>query len=379
MTLVEADQERAMIPERDQALTGANSGRDISRRFIERHQRSILVAWTLVVLGLLLVAAEILLRYTVSYRVDYYIGTTVSNRLIRYPFGDIPFNSNGYPDRDWNQTDPRLRVGFWGDSITSGFGAGFGYRYTDIISGLRQDRYYMNFGGVIDDGIADERAMDKILQIVERYRLKKIVYAMNLDDILPNREAPQAQHSVLFKAKPLIKRYLDGLRARSYVYNYLRVTLRNATVRLGYGYLGDEAFELHPSRNAAIVDQTVDRINKLAVILTRRGIDLCVVLFPYEMQISADAAARYQQDGVRWSGELLRGEPQKMILGRLSREVVAVDLASAFKQQSDRHGPIEVGEYFVFNQGDALDWVHPNRNGHRLIAQYLLKEAAPCL
>jgi len=368
-----------MIPERDRFLTGANSGREISRRFIERHQRSILVAWTLVLLGLLVVAAEILLRYTVSYRVDYYTGTTVSNRLIRYPFGDIPFNSNGYPDRDWDQTDPRVRVGFFGDSITSGFGAGFGYRYTDIISDLRRDRYYMNFGGVIHDGIVDDHAIDKILQIVDRFHLNKIVYAMDLDDILPNREAPEAQHSVLFKAKPLIKRYLDALRTRSYVYNYLRVTLRNASVRMGYGNLGDEAFELHPSRNATIVNQTVDRINELSATLTQGGIGLCVVLFPYEMQISDDAAARYQQDGVRWSDELLRGEPQRMILGRLSRAVVAVDLASAFKQQTDQQGPIRVGEYFVFNQGDALDWVHPNRRGNKLIAQYLLKEAASCL
>jgi phospholipase/lecithinase/hemolysin len=38
-----------------------------------------------------------------------------------------------------------------------------------------------------------------------------------------------------------------------------------------------------------------------------------------------------------------------------------------------------VGEYFVFNKGDALDWVHPNRDGHRLVAEYLLKNAASCL
>jgi phospholipase/lecithinase/hemolysin len=38
-----------------------------------------------------------------------------------------------------------------------------------------------------------------------------------------------------------------------------------------------------------------------------------------------------------------------------------------------------VGEYFVFNRGDALDWVHPNRAGHRLVAEYLLKNAASCL
>jgi hypothetical protein len=68
-----------------------------------------------------------------------------------------------------------------------------------------------------------------------------------------------------------------------------------------------------------------------------------------------------------------------MILGRLTREIIAVDLTPAFHQDRDGRGPIGVGEYFVFNQGDALDWVHPNREGHRLIAEYLLKNAASCL
>jgi hypothetical protein len=377
--LTESDENGAMTPGRDQTPRRANAARDNSRRFIERHHRSILVGWTFLVLCLLLVAAEVLLRYTVSYRVDYYTGSTISNRLIRYPFGDMPFNSNGYPDREWDKTDPRIRVGFWGDSITSGHGAGFGYRYTDIISESRQDRYYMNFGGPGEDGVADDRAIDKIIEIVQRYRLQKIVYAMDLNDILPDKEAPEARHSELHKARLLVKRYLDVLRTRSYVYNYLRLKLRNAAARMGYGYHGDEAFELHPARNAVIVNQTVDRINKLWVILKRREVDLCVVLFPYEMQISADAAARYQQDGVRWSSELLQGEPQKMILRRLSREIVAVDLAPAFHQGPDGRRPIGVGEYFVFNQGDALDWFHPNRDGHRLIAEYLLKNAASCL
>ena len=361
----------------DQTVRRANPARDSSRRFIERHPRGILLGWILPFLCVLLVAAEVLLRYTISYRIDYYTGTRVSNNLVKYPFGDMPFNSNGYTDREWDKTDPRIRVGFWGDSITMGFGAGFGYRYTDIISDSRQDKYYMNFGGAGADGIADDRVIDKLVELVQRYRLKKVVYAMDLNDILPDRGAPEARHSELYKARPLIKRYVDILRSRSYVYNYLRLKLRNATVRMGYGYKGDEAFELHPARNAVIVSETVERINKLWVSLKRREVDLCVALFPYEMQISADAAAHYQQDGVRWAGELLRGEPQKTILGQLSPGIGAVDLTPAFRRSRDN--PIRVGEYFVFNQGDALDWVHPNRNGHRLIAEYLLSNAASCL
>jgi len=349
------------------------------RRFIARHQRSVLISWVSLLIGALLLAAEVVLRYSVSYQMHYYTPIRVSNRLDSYSFGDIPFNSNGYPDRDWDPTDPRERVGFWGDSITTGIGAGFGYRYTDIIRDSRQDRYFMNFGGPGEDGIADDTAIGKILTLVERFRLKRVVYAMDLNDILPDKGSAVAPHSQLHSAKPLIKRYVDFLRTRSYLYYYLRLKLASLAARMGYGYHGDEMYELHPARNALIVEQTVRRINRLAAALTTRGAGLCVLLFPYEMQISTDAASRYHRDGIRWSGELLAGEPQQMILRGLDPDIATVDLAAAFAQSPDSPDRIRVGEYFVFNRGDVLDWIHPNRSGHRLIAEYLLKNARSCL
>jgi hypothetical protein len=30
-----------------------------------------------------------------------------------------------------------------------------------------------------------------------------------------------------------------------------------------------------------------------------------------------------------------------------------------------------LGQYFVYNKGDKLDWNHPNRAGHRQIADWL--------
>lgn len=68
---------------------------------------------------------------------------------------------------------------------------------------------------------------------------------------------------------------------------------------MGYRYHGDAAFEMPPARNAVLVNQTINRIDRLGSTLKSHGVDLCVALFPYEMPVSADAAARYQQDGVR--------------------------------------------------------------------------------
>jgi hypothetical protein len=363
----------------------AGGGEDAGRRrararaLIERHQRLILITWTAVLLCLLAGVAEAVLRHTIPYRVDFYTGTFVSKRLIRFPFGDMPFNAHGYPDRDWRDDDPRPRVGFWGDSITSGVGAGFGYRFTDIISAGRPDRDYRNFGGVGEDGIADTVAADKVVAAAKRYRLQKIVYAMDLNDLLPDRGIRAQPHSLLYRVKRALAPYLDLLRTRSYLYNYVRTKVTTAAARLGYGYHGDESYELHPVRNAAVIMQTVERINTLAARLGNDGVQLCVAIFPFEMQVSAAAAARYRQYGIRWSDELLQGEPQKMILAGLSETITGVDLTGAFRQGALSRDAIGVGQYFVFNRGDALDWIHPNRSGHRLIAQYLLTQAPSCL
>jgi hypothetical protein len=165
---VDSPEAGAMNPGVTAAPSDPSPARTRARALIERHQRLILVAWTVFVLCLLAVVAELVLRRTTSYRVDYYTGRFVSKRLIGFPFGDMPFNAHGYPDHDWADDDPRPRVGFWGDSITSGVGAGFGYRFTDVIGSSRPERDYRNFGGVGEDGIADAAAADKVIEAVRR-------------------------------------------------------------------------------------------------------------------------------------------------------------------------------------------------------------------
>ncbi len=364
----------------DERLTSQGDTRRLEARgFLERHAIAVLALWTLSLLCVLLLAGEAVLRRAALYRIDYYVGVRISNRLIVYPFGDMPFNSNGYPDRDWDLHDPRPRVGFWGDSITSGVGAGFGYRYSDIIRSARGDQYYMNFGGVLEDGIADAAAADRIIATSERFGLRRIVYAMDLNDILPDRGTGASTPSALHLLRPWIKKYLDVLRTRSYLYNFLRAKAAIVAARLGCGYHGDEAFELHPARNEVIVNQTVGRINGLWVRLRARGIELCVVVFPYEMQISDHAADTYLASGIRWSDELLRGQPQGMVRNGLAPGIAFADASEAFSDVDGLRGSSAVGEYFVYNKGDALDWEHPNRAGHRLIADYLLSKTRSCL
>src|SRR6185369_12877831 len=103
------------------------------------------------------------------------------------------------------------------------------------------------------------------LTLVRRFGLKKIVYGMNLNDILPTTEGKDAvQENAGIKTLGFVRSYLDGLRGRSYLYNTLRTRVKLALVRLGYEPHGMEAFELMPAKNESAIQDTAARINQLA-------------------------------------------------------------------------------------------------------------------
>jgi hypothetical protein len=101
-----------------------------------------------------------------------------------------------------------------------------------------------------------------------------------------------------------------------------------------------------------------------------------VIVLSYEMQISADAANTYAAAGVAWEAGFLERSTQQAIEAALPDRVETIDAYWAFVDPADEAGSRRsnsVGEYFVYNRGDKLDWNHPNRDGCRKIAEYLAK------
>jgi lysophospholipase L1-like esterase len=109
-----------------------------------------------------------------------------------------------------------------------------------------------------------------------------------------------------------------------------------------------------------------------------RPVRACVVLLPYEMQISEDAARTYKEMGFTWEPGFEAGSTQQRLMAEFGRlGVPAFDARQAFAGQSPK-----VGETFVYDRGDKIDWNHPNRKGHQLIAAWLSSQtdlAARCL
>jgi hypothetical protein len=170
----------------------------------------------------------------------------------------------------------------------------------------------------------------------------------------------------------------EALRGNSYVYTYVRLGLKNALQRAGYETHGSPAYELEPKKYDDIVKQTAVRVAEQSAYVRAKGLKYCVLLLPYEMQVSEDAARTYGSLGFTWEDGFLAGSTQEVLRRYLSEADVSVfDLRAAFAGAR-----LSVGDSFVYNKGDKIDWNHPNRTGHELMAKWLATNAefrAKCL
>lgn len=336
-----------------------------------RHPRltiaAVLLVGTLLVLGV----AELVLRSSGGVDVNYYTGYTTPG-VRRFPYGEIPVNSVGQPDEEFEPANGRRHVGYFGDSVALGVGAGYGYRIPDLLQKRFVDRDHWVFAQV-DSYLVPEIVIDQ----VKASRLASVVYLMNLNDVVP---PPERVVGYQVEAPTTwVGRLRDGplggidaaLRGRSYVYTHLRLGFKNLMQRRGVEASGMRALELEPGRNAAVYASTAARVADALDAARAAGLErACVVVLPYEMQVSADAARRYRELGFSWEPGFEQGSAQRALLEAFAaRGVRAFDARAAFAGRE-----LAVGESFVYDRGDKIDWNHPNRLGHALIAAWLERD-----
>ncbi|MBY0399197.1 hypothetical protein K2X89_02805 [Myxococcota bacterium] len=352
------------------------SGREVS--WLRRHPGVVLLAVNAVLFGVCALLAEVVLRLYVPYNPGYYVAVRGNSKEVEYPYGTIKINRDGFADIDFDLSHTR-QVGYFGDSVTYGVGAGYGYRFSDLLRAAYPDLDHLNLGGV---GLSvSQDTIDYSLELAERYGLDTAVYFMNLNDIVPDESvAPtgsdpnRAPAPWTYYLVGWLRDHTDGLRGKSYLYSWLRTVAKNQLEARGVGFHGFKAFELQPIAERAVLLETARRVEHFHDALAARGTELIVVLLPYEMQISEEAARVYQANGIHWEEEFIRGATQKILADALGQRMRVIDLLPAFVDPADPEGSrakIAVGEYFVYNRGDKLDWNHPNRAGHRVIADYL--------
>ncbi len=338
--------------------------------FFEKHPVRTFTIFFLVLTVLVAGLAEIALRFIIPYDIGYYTAVREPGRY-EYPYGSITMNADGYPDQPFDKSGTKKRIGYFGDSVIFGVGAGEGYRLSDLIEKQYPQYDHWTFS-MIANGIQD----DEVAETARTFGLDTVIYGMNLNDILPQVDGTGApvgeavKQPFLHRVQRFVELHIDGkLRGHSYLYNGLRTLAKNVLTRLGYSHTGFKAAELFPNENEEVVRSVADRINALNDALDKNDIGFCIIILPYEMQISSDAAKTYRDLGIQWEEGFEKGSTQAM-LERLIKTRHVYDGRDAFKGLKDT---AKVGDYFVYNKGDKIDFNHPNRAGHALLATGLLK------
>ncbi|UCE85103.1 MAG: hypothetical protein JSU66_12200 [Deltaproteobacteria bacterium] len=344
------------------------------RGWIARHRAAARLLYLLAAGLFVLGSLELLLRVVVRYEPGYYVAFAdpEPGTEVHYAYGAIRFNSLGYPDDEFDTLKSKPRIGYVGDSVCYGIGAGHGYRITEVLDELAPGYEHLNFGA--PGWWPSREAVREVAERAERFALDEVVYLMNLNDIRPERASPRERERWLRQDLRVVA---DRLRGKSYLYTHLRNLVKTRLFVEGYRSDGLLAFELFPLQYRGVLLESAARAEALQAALKRIDVSLGVVLLPYEMQISSEAEATYRRLGIRWDEERFvdRG-PQRILSARLAR-VRHIDAYYAFVDEGDVEGSRArngLGEYFVYDLGDRLDWNHLNRAGHRRVAEQLDRE-----
>lgn len=317
-----------------------------------------------------LASTEGVLRVFVSSDPAYYVAfsDTAPGTVVQYPYGEIRYNTDGFADDEFDTEKTRPRVGYLGDSVCFGVGAGHGYRVSEVVERAYPAYEHMNFTGGLGGGTAE--VGEKAVRFSSEYDLDAVVYMMNLNDIYPEKKQAglkQLQQNPLFNA-------IEWFRGRSYLYTYVRQILKDLRNPGG----GPPSYEMFPDEHGSVISGTAERVSRIGAELDAAGVRFIVLIVPYEMQVSDEAAGVYKVAGTVWERAFLMGATQDLLEQHLVNGVVVDGLKGFLGPERDpaRRAEYAVGEAFVYNLGERLDWNHPNRLGHKLLGEQLVASGA---
>ena len=323
---------------------------------------------------------EVLSRIFVNFKADYYsISKKNENNFIEHPYGKIPVNSHGFFDTEFNFKEKDKIVAYFGDSVTYGVGAGYPYRFTEYLDEIDNNFEHINLSGGL--GISLNNWNTKYENFLLENNIKRIVYMMNLNDIAPLYDNFFSENNDLMDKKKqysgvkninsiknFIKPFDNLLRGQSVFYTYVRFLVKKQFVKAGYEASGYESVELFPKKNKTYIINTSKKIDEWLSLTKRKGFKSCVVVLPYEMQISKDAKNYYKSINIKFEDDFVNFSTQKIIKESLQ------DDKNFFFIDNNGFEEKKVGSYFVFDKGDKIDFNHPNRSGHLVIAQEINKK-----
>lgn len=342
-----------------------------------------IIFFNLITLFGLLIVGELIVKLTIDYESDYYAMPKFSKGSNKHPYGNIPINSNGFYDNEWENPKNKPRYGYFGDSVIYGVGAGYPYRITEYLDYLRNKIEHVNISSGIGTNFNVLGTNEEISKFISDNKIDKLIYIMNLNDIAPlaysvniesekikkfsNTENHFKKESKLTTIRTRLKPIDNILRGKSDLYTFIRFKLKQFIItKFKVNISGFNAIELEPVKFSNDINKAAKNLSNRSISLKKEGVDLCIILLPYEMQISKNAAKKYREFGIKYEDEFLNFLTQKLFVNEFKKysNIEIEFIKNSFEEK-------KVGSYFVFNLGDKIDFNHPNRLGHKIIAEQI--------
>lgn len=327
----------------------------------------------LISLFFVLIILEVLCRNFIEFEKNYYATPIKSKdrKFIIHPYGKIPINKDGFYDEEFNFKNGKQKIAYFGDSVTYGVGAGYPYRFTEYLDKLNSNFDHLNFTGGLGISLNNWNTEDE--NFLLNNNINRIVYVMNLNDIAPLSYSAQRKNNTnnkkikdIYFLKNLASPLDKLLRGKSMLYTYIRFKIKSYYVKNGFEASGLQSIELFPNQNRNHIVNAAKKINDWSLNLKKKGIKSCVIILPYEMQISKNAKNYYRSIGIKFEKEFENFLTQEILQNNLIPDLNSSIIKDGFLEK-------KIGYYFVFNKGDKIDFNHPNRKGHLVIAKEIAK------
>ena len=299
--------------------------------------------------------------------------------FLRWGGIEVVHNRHGDRDEDYPAAKPQgeFRIAAIGDSVTYGFGVEIGQSYGKVLQAHlnretgKDSRFrVMNFSNGGNE-------LDGYLETMRRKApgFSPDLYLVNitLNDFVPTGER---------KKKTFRETYYDMFRdihafARIHSHLYY-ATMERARALLYRAKILDKSarrnleMQLVETRGSLFENAWANSKPILAEIRAeakRQNVPLVFVMFPYEFQLSKELLDIYR--------DAYKLELSDAVLGALPQQLVhrffaptgqkILDLTELYRAQAK-------SEVLFFREiGGALDWVHPNANGHKLAGDALFE------
>ena len=146
--------------------------------------------------------------------------------------------------------------------------------------------------------------------------LVEFAYLLNNNTEKNNNEESIIPKNYVGELKKLILHIDKKLRGNSVLYTFFRYKIKNFLVtQFGLNFTGFRAIELEPVKFSRDIEQAAMNFAKL-INKKNNFLDICILMLPYEMQVSTKAKNKYRDIGIKFEDEFINFYTQKLFISK---------------------------------------------------------------